>query len=68
MEKEGHIVNIDKCDEDCFISLIVITRKKDCVIELAHDSKVVNDQVFKNKYQMPNIHELTALKEKSGET
>ena len=29
MEKEGHIVKLNKCDEDCFISPIVITRKKD---------------------------------------
>ena len=29
MEKEGHIVKLDKCDKDCFISPIVIKRKKD---------------------------------------
>ena len=27
-------------------------------IKLALDSKLLNDQIFKNKYQMPNIHEL----------
>ena len=58
MEKEGHIKKLEKCDEDCFISPIVITRKKDTSIKLALDSKLLNDQIFKIKYQMPNIHEL----------
>ena len=58
METEGHIIKLEKCDEDCFISPIVITRKKDTSIKLALDSKLLNDQIFKNKYQMPNIHKL----------
>ena len=58
METEGHIIKLEKCDEDCFISQIVITRKKDTSIKLALDSKLLNDQIFKNKYQMPNIHKL----------
>ena len=58
MEKEGHIIKLNKCDEDCFISPIVITRKKDGSIKLALDSKLLNNQIFKNKYQMLNIHEL----------
>ena len=58
MEKEGHIVKLNKCDEDCFISPIVITRKKDGSIKLALDCKLLNNQIFKNKDQMPNIHEL----------
>ena len=49
MEKEGHIVKLNKCDEDCFISPIVITRKKDGSIKLALDSKLLNNQIFKNK-------------------
>ena len=58
MEKEWHIVKLSKCDEDCFISPIVITRKKDGSINWALDSKLLNDQIFKNKYQMQNIHKL----------
>ena len=58
MEKEGHIVKLSKYDEDCFISPLVITRKEDGSINLALVSKFLNDQIFKNKYQMPNIHEL----------
>ena len=56
MEKEGHIVKLSKCDEDCFISPLVITRKKDGSIKFVLGSKRLNDQIFKNKYQMPNIH------------
>ena len=41
-----------------FISPIVTTRKKITSIKLVLDSKLLNDQFFKNKYQMPNIHEL----------
>ena len=58
MEKKGHIMKLNKCDEDCFISPIVITRKKDGSINLALDSKLLNNQIFKSKYQMPNIHQL----------
>ena len=32
--------------------------EKDTSIKLALDSKLLNDKIFKNKYQMPNIHEL----------
>ena len=58
METEGHIIKLEKSQEDCFISPIVITRKKDGSIKLALDSKLLNDQIFKNEYQMPNTHEL----------
>ena len=58
MKKEGHIVKLNKSDEDCFISPIVITRKKDGSSKLALDSKLLNNQIFNNKYQMPNLHEL----------
>ena len=58
VQTEGHIIKLEKCDEDCFISPILITRKKDTSIKLALDSMLLNDQIFKNKYQMPNIHEL----------
>ena len=58
MEKEGQLIKLEKCDEDCLIRPIIITRKKDTSIKLALDSMLLNDQIFKNKYQMPNIHEL----------
>ena len=50
METEGYIIKLEKCDEDCFISPIVITRKKDSSIKLALDSKLFKCQ--------PNTYEL----------
>ena len=55
---EGHITKLDKCTSGCFIAPIVITVKKDDSIKLAVDSKPINRQLFKNKYQMPNVDEL----------
>ena len=56
--KEGHIKRLDKCTSDCFIASIVITVTKDDSIKLALDAKPINRQLFKNKYQMPNVDEL----------
>ena len=56
--KEGHIKRLDKFTSDCFIAPIVITVKKDDSIKLALDAKPINRQLFKNKYQMPNVDEL----------
>ena len=58
LKAEGNIKKLENCDEDRFISPIVITCKKDKSIKLALDSKFINKQIYKNKYQMPNIHEL----------
>ena len=41
-----------------FVSPIVITVKKDGSVKLALESRELNKQVHKNKYQMPNIEEL----------
>ena len=55
---EGHVTKLDKCTSDCFIAPNVITVKKDDSIKLAMDAKPINRQLFKNKYQMPNVDEL----------
>ena len=55
---EGHIQRLDKCTSDYFIASIVITVKKDDSIKLALDAKPINRQLYKNKYQMPNVEEL----------
>ena len=55
---EDHITKLDKCTSDCFIAPIVITVKKDDSIKLALDAKPINRQLYKNKYQMPNVDEL----------
>ena len=56
--EQGHIEKLDKCTTDFFIAPIVLTAKKDGSIKLAPNAKPMNAQIWKNKYQMPNIHEL----------
>ena len=56
--KEGHITKLQESSENYFVSPIVITVKKDGSIKLALESRELNKQVHKNKYQMPNIDEL----------
>ena len=51
---EGHITKQDKCSSDCFIAHIVITVKKDDSL----DAKLLSRQLYKNKYQMPNVDDL----------
>ena len=48
--KEGLIKKLKSCNEDQFISPIVITVKKDGSLKLALDSKKMNEWVIKNKY------------------
>ena len=55
---EGHIQKLDTCTSYCFIAPIVITVKKDNSIKLALDAKPINKQLYKNKYQIPNVDEL----------
>ena len=55
---EGHVVRLNKCTSEHFISPIVITAKKDGSVKLAMDAKPMNDQIHKNHYQMPNLLEL----------
>ena len=56
--QEGHVVKLNKCTSEHFISPIVITAKKDGSVKLAMDAKPMNDQIHKNHYQMPNLLEL----------
>ena len=53
--KEGHIVKLNKCTSDHFVAPVVITAKKDGSIKLAMDANLMNAQIFKNHYQMPNL-------------
>ena len=55
---EGHIVKLQECSDKYFVSPIVITMTKDGSIKLALESRELNKQVHKNKYQMLNIDEL----------
>ena len=56
--KQGHIEKLTECSDKYFVSPIVITVKKDGSVKLALESRELNKQVHKNKYQTPNIEEL----------
>ena len=46
------------CSEDSFFSHIVITANRDGLIKLALNSKLLNKQIFRKRFQMPNLFEL----------
>ena len=56
--KVKHIEKLDKCTTDHFFAPIVLTAEKDGSIKLALNAKPMNAQTWKNRYQMPNMHEL----------
>ena len=56
--EQGHIQKLEECSDKYFVSPIVITVKKDGSVKLALESRELNKQVHKNKYQMPNFEEL----------
>ena len=56
--EQGHIQKLEECSDKFFVSPIVITVKKDGSVKLALESRELNKQVHKNKYQMPNIEEI----------
>ena len=58
LRKQGHIEKLTECSDKYFVSPIVITVKKDGSVKLALESREINKQVHKNKYQIPNIEEL----------
>ena len=54
----GRIVKLEERSDKHSVSPIVITVKKDGSLKLAFESRELNKQVHKNKYQIPNIEEL----------
>ena len=56
--KKGHIINIQECSDRHFVSPKITTVKVDGSTKLALESRELNKQVHKNKYQLPNIDEL----------
>ena len=58
LKSEGNMKKLENCDKDGFINPIVNTCKKDKSVKTALDSKFINEQIYKNIYQMPSIHEL----------
>ena len=54
----NQIIKLDKCSDQVFISPVVITLKHAQSIKLALDSKLLNEAIDKNKYQMQSIDNL----------
>ena len=52
------IKKLTKCSDEHFISPVVITVKSDQSIKIALDSKILNDAIHKNKYQMQSLDHL----------
>ena len=58
LQKKGHLEKLSSCSDEHFITLIVITVKKNQSKKLALDSKFLNKSIHKIKYQIPNIEML----------
>ena len=56
--EQDHIQKLEEWSDKYFVSPIVITVKNGGSVKLALESRELNKQVHKNKYQMPNIEEL----------
>ena len=56
--KSGHLERLEGVDEDCFVSPVVITVKKDKSVKIALDSRKLNENCIKKRPHMPNMEEL----------
>ena len=56
--KSGHLEKINDVDEDCFVSPVVITVKSDKSVNIALESRKLNDSCIKMRPRMPNMEGL----------
>ena len=56
--KAGHLERLETIEEDCFVSPVVITVKKDKTVKIALDARKLNDSCIKKRPHMPNMEEL----------
>ena len=56
--KSGHLERLETIEEDCFVSSVVITVKKDKTVKIALDARKLNDSCMKKRPHMPNMDEL----------
>ena len=47
--KSGHLERLETNEEDCFVSPVVITVRKDKTVKIALDARKLNDSCVKNK-------------------
>ena len=56
--ESGHLERREAIEEDCFVSPVVITVKKDKSVKIALDARKLNDSCIKKRPHMPNMDEL----------
>ena len=59
--EEGHIEKFNEVTDKQFIQPVVITVKKDKSVKIALDARAMNNEIVKDKYQMPNLEHLVDL-------
>ena len=58
---EGHIEKLNRVTDKQFIQPVVITVKKDKTVKIGLDARALNNEIVKDKYQMPNTEHLVDL-------
>ena len=56
--KSRHLERLETIEEDCSVSSVVITVKKDKTVKIAPDARKLNGNCIKKKPHMPNMDEL----------
>ena len=56
--KSGHLEPLETVEEDCFVSPVIITVKKDKTVKIALDARKLNDSCVRKRPNMPNMEEL----------
>ena len=59
--KEGHIEKVTEVTDKQFIRPVVIIVKRDKSVRIALDARALNNEITKNKYQMPNLEHLSDM-------
>ena len=57
IKKSGHLQRLETIEEDCFVSPVVITVKKDKTVKIALDARKLNDSCITERPHMPNMDE-----------
>ena len=55
--KSGHLERLETIEEDCFVSPVVLTVRKDKTVKIALDARKLNESCVKRP-DMPNMKEL----------
>ena len=56
--KSGHLERLETIEEDCFVSPVVITVKKDKTVKITLYARKLNESCVKKRPHMPNMEEL----------